>query len=161
MTPARKEALRPYRRKLKDTFLKATAAATTPGSQRQWYVPFLQRVLQVYSTLTTEIVEGRPLSRALAKDPRRAFKKLLKVSKRDPRTLSRWAAVLANAWQSNVQPEDLPRWLKKGGGAAGRAAEVAVKRRPANTGVALPSRPAHEPSPQSDRSPEANAKSPE
>jgi len=161
MTPAHKQALRPYRKKLERAFSEAAAAATTPGKQRTWYVSFLQSVLQTYDSLTTHMVEGRPLSRALARDPRHAFYKLLKVSGRDPKTRSRWAAVLLHAWQLGIQPKDLPRWLEQGGGAAGRAAEVAVKRRPAKAGTNLPSTPIHESSSQPHLSPEANAKSPE
>jgi len=121
MTPARRRALRSYRKKLKKAFVEAVTAATTPGKARTWFVPYLADVLRVYRKLTTQIVDGRALSRALGKDPRNAFFKLLKTSNRDPKTRSRWSAALAKAQKSDVSPEDLPKWLKHGGGVAGRA----------------------------------------
>jgi hypothetical protein len=161
MNPARRQALKPYLRELKCGFTEAAATAITPGKQRTWFVTFLQLALSIYGVLATKIVEGRPLSRALAKDPRRAFLKLLKSSRRDAKTMSRWAAVLVHAWQSNVRPEDLPTWLEQGGGAAGRAAELAAKSRSAKAGTLLPSTPIQGPSSQPDSSPEAKAKSPQ
>jgi hypothetical protein len=126
MTPAQRKALRPYRKKLKQALAKAAAAATTPGEARTWFVPYLVTTLKVYQELTTKSVDGKRLSKAVAKDPRAAFFKLLKSSKRDSRTRSRWAAALAHAHASDVSPEQLPKWLKKGGGVAGRAAELAT-----------------------------------
>lgn len=161
MTPARRKALRPHRRKLERAFSDATENAVTPTRQRKWYWPFLQVVLKTYDDLTAEIVEGRPLSRVLAKDARRAFLKLLKVSGRDAKTMSRWAAVLFHAWQSKVRPKDLPRWLEQGGGTAGRAAELAAMTRSAKFGTMLPSAPIKASSSQPDSSPEAKTKSPQ
>jgi hypothetical protein len=68
-----------------------------------------------------QTVNGRALSRALGKNPRDALFKLLKTGKRDSKTRSRWAAALANAHKSDVSPKELPKWLKNGGGVAGRA----------------------------------------
>jgi hypothetical protein len=120
-----KKALRPYRKKLQQALVEAAATATTPGQARTWFVPYLAAVLRVYLKLTKQVVDNRPLSRALAKQSRDAFFKLLKSSKRDPKTRSRWAAVLANAHKSDISPEQFQKWLKKGGGVAGRAAELA------------------------------------
>jgi hypothetical protein len=105
MTPAQKRAMRPYRKQLKQAFAEAAPTAATPGKARTWFVPYLAAVLKIYRELTTQIVGGRPLSRALAKQSRDAFFKLLKSSKRDPKTQSRWAAVLANAHNSDISPE--------------------------------------------------------
>jgi hypothetical protein len=104
--------------------LEAAATATTPGKGRTWFVPYLAAALRVYRKLTTQTVNGRALSRALGKNPRDAFFKLLKTSKRDSKTRSRWAAVLANAYKSDIPPNQFSNWLRKGGGAAGRAAEL-------------------------------------
>jgi hypothetical protein len=103
----------------------AAAAAITPGKARTWFVPYLAAVLKAYQELTTKLVDGKALSKAVAKDPRTAFFKLLKSSKRDPKTRSRWAAALAHAYESGISPERLAKWLKRGGGVAGRAAELA------------------------------------
>jgi hypothetical protein len=88
-------------------------------------VPYLAAVLKAYRKLTTHSVDGKALSKAVAKDPRNALFKLLKTSKRDSRTRSRWAAALVHADASGVSPEQLSKWLKKGGGVAGRAAALA------------------------------------
>jgi hypothetical protein len=127
MTPARRRALRLQRRKLEKAFAEAAAAATTPGKARTWFVPYLAAVLRVYRKLTTQIVDGRALSSALPKNPRDAIFKLLKTSKRNSKTRSRWAAALANAHKSDVSPEELPKWLKKGGGVAGRARSLVTR----------------------------------
>lgn len=127
MTPARRQALRSYRKKLEKAFAEAAAAATTPGKARTWFVPYLAALLRVYRKLTTQTVDGRALSRALGKNPRDAFFKLLKTSNRDPKTRSRWAAALANAHKSDVSPEDLPKWLKQDGGVAGRARRLMTR----------------------------------
>jgi hypothetical protein len=121
MTPAKKKVLSRYRKKLRLALAEAAPTATTPGKARTWFVPYLAAVLRVYRKLTSQTVEGRVLSRALAKNPRDAIFKLLKTSKRDSKTRSRWAAALANAHKSDVSPEELAKWLKKGGGVAGRA----------------------------------------
>jgi hypothetical protein len=121
MTPARRQALRSHRRKLEKAFAEAAAAATTPGKGKTWFVPYFVAVLRVYRKLTIQIVDDRALSSALGKNPKDAFIKLLKTSKRDPKMRSRWAAALANAYKSNVSPEELTKWLKKGGGVSGRA----------------------------------------
>ncbi len=126
MTPAQRKALRPYRKKLEQALADSAAAATNPGNARTWFVPYLSAVLKVYRKLTTISVDGKALSRAVAKDPRNAFFKLLKTSKRDSKTRSRWAATLAHAYKSGISPERLPKWLKKGGGVAGRAAELTI-----------------------------------
>lgn len=126
MTPAQKKALRPYRKKLQQAFAKAAATATTPGKARTWFVPYLAAVLKAYQKLATHSVDGKALSKAVAKHPRNAVFKLLRTSKRDSRTRSRWAAALVHAHKSGVSPEELPKWLRKGGGVAGRAAELAA-----------------------------------
>jgi hypothetical protein len=126
MTPTQKKALRPYRKKLQQALAEAAATATTPGQARTWFVPYLAAVLRVYRKLTTQTVDGCTLSRAVAKHPRNAFFKLLRTSKRDSRTRSRWAAALVHAHKSGVSPKELPKWLRKGGGVAGRAAELAA-----------------------------------
>jgi hypothetical protein len=89
-------------------------------------VPYLVTVLTVYGKLTTQSVDGKALGKALAKDPRTALFRLLRSSKRDSKTRSRWAAALVHAYKSGVLPEELPKWLKKGGGVAGRAAELTM-----------------------------------
>jgi hypothetical protein len=139
MTPAQRKALRPYRKRLRQALADAAAAATTPGKSRTWFVPYLAAVLETYQELTTKLVDGKALSKAVAKDPRTAFFKLLKLSKRDPKTRSRWAAALAHAYDSGISPERLAKWLKKGGGVAGRAAELANVAR-AQRQIAKPSR---------------------
>jgi hypothetical protein len=125
MTRAQRQALRGYRKKLRQTFAEAALIAITPGQARTWFVPYLVTVLKAYQELTTKSVDGKRLSNAVAKDPRSAFFRLLRSSKRDSKTRSRWAAALLHAHKSGVSPEDLPKWLKKGGGVAGRAAELA------------------------------------
>ena len=127
MTRAQKQVLHRYRKKLRQALAEAATTATTPGKARSWFVPYLAAVLRVYRKLTTQTVDGRALSRALAKNPRDALSKLLKTSKRDSKTRSRWAAALANAHKSDVSPEELPQWLKKGGGVAGRARELVTR----------------------------------
>jgi hypothetical protein len=159
MTRAQKEALRPYRKQLKQAFAEAAPTAATPGKARTWFVPYLAAVLKVYRKLTTLTVDGRPLSRALAKQNRDAFFKLLKSSKRDPKTQSRWAAVLANAHNSDISPEQFPIWLKKGGGAAGRASELSKATRALKTS-SQPKDGIEKASSQPNASPEANDVSP-
>jgi hypothetical protein len=161
MTPAQKKALRPYREKLQQTFAEAAATATTPGQARTWFVPYLVAVLKVYQELTTQTVDGRALSRALAKNPRDAFFKLLKTSKRDSKTRSRWAAALANGYASGVSPKDLPRWLKKGGGAAGRAGELSKSTQRLKQAANQPTPGTATPSPQPRSSPQTNSLSPQ
>jgi hypothetical protein len=124
MTPAQRQALRPRRKKLRRAFADA-AAAITPGTARTWFVSYLAAVLKTYQELTTKSVDGKRLSKAVAKDPRTAFFRLLKSSKRDSKTRSRSAGALVHAHKSGVSPEELPNWLKMGGGVAGRAAELA------------------------------------
>jgi hypothetical protein len=124
MTRAQRQALRPYRKKLRQAFAEAAATATTSGKARTWFVQYLASLLKVYGKLTTKSVDGKVLSKAVAKDPRTAFFKLLRSSKRDSKTRSRWAAALVHAHNSGIAPEELPKWLKKGGGVAGRAAEL-------------------------------------
>jgi hypothetical protein len=89
MTPTQKKALRRYRKKLQQALAEAAATATTPGRSRRWFVPFLAAVLQAYQELATKSVDGKRLSKVVAKDPRTAFFKLLKSSKRDSKTRSR------------------------------------------------------------------------
>jgi hypothetical protein len=156
MTPAQKRAIRPHRKQLKQTFAEAAATAATPGKARTWFVPYLAAVLKTYSKLTTQTVDGRPLSKTLAKQSRDAFFKLLKSSNRDPKTRSRWAAVLANAHKSDISPEQFPIWLKKGGGAASRASELAKATRALNRTTSQPENAIKTPSPQPNASPEAN-----
>jgi hypothetical protein len=126
----------PVPKKLRQSFAEAALTAITPGQARTWFVPYLVTVLKAYQELTTKSVDGKRLSKAVAKDPRSAFFRLLKSSKRDSKTRSRWAAALLHAHKSGVSPDDLPKWLKKGGGVAGRAAELRIisgtKRQPAN-----------------------------
>ena len=129
MTPEQRKALRRYRKELTDVFAEAASTAATPGRARTWFVPYLAAVLKIYGRLTTKSVDGKVLSKVLAKASRTAFFKLLKTSNRDPKTRSRWAAALANAHQSNISPNQLPKWLRKGGGAAGRAAELSTASR--------------------------------
>jgi len=156
MTPAQKRAIRPYRKQLKKAFAKAAPAAATPGKARTWFVPYLAAVLKTYGELTTQTVDGRPLSRALARQSRAAFFKLLKSSNRDPKTRSRWAAVLANAHKSGISPKEFPIWLEKGGGAAGRASELSKATRALNQTTSQPNNGIKTPSPQPNASPEAN-----
>ena len=160
MTRAQKQALRPYRKQLKQTFAEAAPTAATSGKARTWFVPYLAAVLKVYRKLTTLTVDGRPLSRALAKQNRDAFFKLLKSSKRDSKTRSRWAAVLANAHNSDISPEQFPILLKKGGGAAGRASELSKATRALKQTANQPNDGIAKPSPQPNASPEANDVSP-
>jgi hypothetical protein len=128
MTPAQKTELRPYRQRLQTSFGDALLNAAKLGSARTWFVPYLASVLQVLSELNGRIVDGRSLRRTLAKDLRAACTKLLrKTCDRDPKTINRWAAVLVNAHNSGVSPEQFSDWLKDGGGAAGRAAQVAER----------------------------------
>ncbi len=160
MTPAQKAAIRPYRKQLKQAFAEAAPTAATPGKARTWFVPYLAAVLKIYRKFTTQTVDGRPLSKALAKRSRDAFFKLLKSSNRDPKTRSRWAAVLTNAHQSGVSPEEFPIWLKKGGGAAGRASELSKATRALKQTASQPNDGIAKPSPQPNASPEANDVSP-
>jgi hypothetical protein len=125
MTRAQRKALRQYRMQLRQAFAEGAATAITPGNARIWFIPYLTTVLKSYQELTTESVDRKRLSRAIAKDTRTAFFRLLKSSGRDSKTRSRWAAALAHAHKSGVSPEELPKWLTKGGGVAGRAAELA------------------------------------
>ena len=161
MTPAQKQALRPYRKKLQQALAQAAATATTPGEARTWFVPFLVAVLKAYQELTTKSVDGKRLSKAVAKQSRDAFFKLLKSSKRDPKTRSRWAAVLANAHKSDISPEQFPKWLKKGGGAAGRASELSKATRALNQTASQTKNGINTPSPQPNASPQANNVLPE
>ena len=156
MTPAQKRAMRPYRKELKQAFAEAAPTAATPGKARTWFVAYLAALLKTYRKLTTQIVDGRPLSRALAKQSRDAFFKLLSSSKRDPKTRSRWAAVLANAHNSDISPEQFPIWLKKGGGAAGRASELSKATRALKQTASQPNDGIENPSPQPNTSPEAS-----
>jgi hypothetical protein len=156
MTPAQKRAMRPYRKQLKQAFAEAAPTAATPGKARTWFVPYLVAVFRTYRKLTTQIVDGRPLSKVLAKQSRDAFFKLLKSSKRDPKTRSRWAAVLANAHKSDISPEQFPIWLKKGGGAAGRASELSKATRALKQTASQPNDGIPKPSPQPNASPEAS-----
>lgn len=156
MTPAQKREMRPYRKELKQAFAEAAPTAATPGKARTWFVPYLAAVLKTYRKLTTRTVDGRPLSRALAKQSRDAFFKLLSSSKRDPKTRSRWAAVLENAHKSGISPEQFPTWLKKGGGAAGRASELPKATRALKQTASQPNDGIEKPSPQPNASPEAN-----
>lgn len=110
MTPAQKQALGPYRKKMRQDFADAAAGATTPGGARTWFVPYLATVLKVYGKLTTKSVDGKALSKALAKDPRTAFFRLLRSSKRNSKTRSRWAAALVHAYKTGVSPDELPKW---------------------------------------------------
>ncbi len=156
MTPAQRQALRPYRKKLQQALAEAAATATTPGNARTWFVPYLAAVLTTYRKLTRQSVNGKTLSKAVAKNPRNAFFKLLKSSNRDPKTRSRWAAALVHAYESNVSPEQLSKWLKKGGGVSGRAAELSktsrgLKQTANQTTVVIAT-----PSPQPNGSPQAN-----
>ena len=160
MTPAQKKALRRLRQKLKNILADAAMAATTPGRARTWFVPYLAAVLEAYENLTTQRVDGKAMSKAFAKDPRTAFFKLLTTSKRDSKTRSRWAAALAHAHGLGISPEKLPKWLRKGGGVAGRAAELAsVARTPKQTA----NQPQHRLKPTSllNAPPETNDRSPE
>jgi hypothetical protein len=161
MTPAQKKALRPYRKKLRQAFAEAAATATTSGKARTWFVPYLAAVLKTYRQLMTHSVDGKALSKVVAKDPRNAFFKLLKSSKRDSKTRSRWAAVLANAHKSDISPEQFPKWLKKGGGVAGRAAELANVTRGLKQAANQSTSGIATLSPQPRSSPETNSLSPQ
>lgn len=147
MNKTRKRAFKPYREQLKSTFDDAASNASTPGKARTWFEPYLAELLRTYTDLKETIVDGKPLSRALGRNPRAAFAKLIRTTgKRDTKTTSRWAAALAYALQCGIAPEHLARWLRKGGGVAGRASEIAKARNQK-----------HEPL----MSPEAKASSPE
>lgn len=148
MTREQKNALRPYRKELKQAFAEAALIAATPGEARTWFVPYLAAVLKVYLKLTTETVDGRPLSKVLAKQTRDAFSRLLKSSNRDPKTRSRWAAVLTNAHNSGISPKQFSVWLKKGGGAAGRASELSKATRALKLTISQPNDGIEKPSPQ-------------
>lgn len=133
MTPGQKEALGPYRKRLKAAFEQARPNAAVSGRARVWPVPYLAEVLKVYDELTNVRVDDRRLSRVLAKDPRTAILKLLKKScDRNLKMKSRWAAALANAHQSRITPQQLSTWLRSGGGIAGRASEVSAVRHQAS-----------------------------
>ena len=162
MTPAQKKALRRHRKQLREALANAAVAATTPGKARTWFVTYLATVLEVYGQLTAQFVDGKALSKVVAKDPRVAFFKLLKTSGRDSRTRSRWAAALAHAHGSGISSKRLASWLKKGGGVAGRATELAnLARAPKQTANqphnSIKSTSSIDPPPQANyRSPEAN-----
>ncbi len=114
MTPAQKKALRRHRKKLQQAFTEAAAAATTPGKARTWYVPYLAAVLNVYRELATKSVDGKALSKAVAKDPRIAFFRLLTSSKRDSKTRRRWAAALAHAYEIRHFARTIGKMAEKG-----------------------------------------------
>lgn len=129
MTEARKKALRPHIKRLRSVFGGSALNASKPGIAREWSYPYLAEVLETYTQLKERDVDGRPLSRALGRNPRAVFDKLVRrSSNRDPKTTSRWAAALTNAFQCGISPEQLPQWLRDGHGVAGRASEIAQPR---------------------------------
>jgi len=121
MTSEQRLAIRPYREALKHSFSDALLRAGEPGQARIWFVPFLAKALGTFYELRQRRIDGRRLSKALAKLPRDAFLSLLKATNRDAKTRSRWAATLDAAFRLGVTPSDLSKWLRQGGGVAGRA----------------------------------------
>jgi hypothetical protein len=122
MTQKQKEHLSEYRRRLKTAFADALAKMTEPGHARNWFVPYLCKVLATYNESRTKTVDGKRLSSVISKNPRRAIRKLIgKTSNRDRKTRSRWAGALVGAYSAGVSPEKLGPWLRQGGGVSGRA----------------------------------------
>jgi hypothetical protein len=131
MSPKRERALRRYYEELEDVFDKSSLRASKPGQARTWFERYLARTLKTYGMLRVHHVGGRPLSRALGREPRAAFAKLLqRTSDRNATTICRWAAALENAYRSNVSPDDFSDWLHRDGvgGVSDRAAEVSKPR---------------------------------
>jgi hypothetical protein len=110
---------------LRGSFQKARASAGTSGQSRDWFVPYLADVLQVYRSARNQLIGGRSLRKAIAKSRRAVFHRLLETAARDSKTKSRWAAALSQAVYEKVKPAQLATWLTKGGGVAGRAAQYA------------------------------------
>jgi hypothetical protein len=121
MRDARKRTLHPFRRRIKKVVRRSLRNATAQGNARTWFVPILVETLAVFLDLQRITFRRRRLSRVLGKRPREVLYALLKVSRRDRKTRSRWAAALANAVASGISPGDLAEWLRKGGGVSGRA----------------------------------------
>lgn len=129
MTSERKKVLQVFIKKLESVFADAALSASKPGETRSWFYRYLAKILKTYTKLKKLEVGGKPLSRALGRNPRAAFVELVRrSSNRDPKTASRWGAALANAYQSGISSEQLPDWLRDHGGVAGRASEFAKTR---------------------------------
>ena len=121
MTPRQKEILSKYRHQLKTVFADGVTKMSEPGHARTWFVTYLRAVLATYIDSRTRTVNGKRLSSVLSKNPRRAIQKLIKnTSNRDRKTRSRWAVALDAAYNADVQPDQLERWFRDGGGVSGR-----------------------------------------
>lgn len=126
MIARKKRFRREQMRKLEQKFVSASASASVSGKARTWFVPYLAEVLKTYVLLQSKKSGERIVRRCHQKKSRRVLRKLLRSAHRDTKTRSRWSAVLAHALSVGIEPEDLPLWLKSGGGISGRAAEIKV-----------------------------------
>lgn len=124
----RKTALRRHLAELEKAFSEAAAAASEPGQGRTWMYAPLSACLRIYRKLEKQKVEGHPLLHEAGKTPRAVFKRMVRRFRRDDKTTDRWVSALVNAHQSEIKPDELPAWLKAGGGISGRARQIAKSR---------------------------------
>jgi len=98
----------------------ALTSAGRPGTSRIWFVSYLRAILVEYGRLKARIgVRGIKL--LLPGRRRSRLAQLIRgSSKRDRRTVSRWAGTLSHALRDNISPASFADWLKKGGGVSGR-----------------------------------------
>ena len=121
-TAKQQARLSKYHHQLEVVFADGLKKMSEPGHARTWFVPYLRAVLATYIQTRTRTVNGKRLSSLISRSPRGAFQKLIKnTSNRDRKTRSRWAAALDAAYNAGVQPNQLERWLRLGGGVSGRA----------------------------------------
>jgi hypothetical protein len=114
MTPAQKRAMRPYRKELKQAFAEAAPTAATPGKARTWFVPYLVAVFRTYRKLTTQIVDGRPLSKVLAKQSRRRAFQVAQVFQARPQNTEPLGGCAGKRPQIRHLARTIPDMAEKG-----------------------------------------------
>ena len=121
-TRRQEKILSKYRRRLKTAFADGVIKMSKPGHARTWFIPYLRSVLATYIESRARTVNGKRLSSLISKSSRGALRNLIgETCNRDRKTRSRWATALDAAYNAGVQPDQLERWLRRGGGVSGRA----------------------------------------
>lgn len=131
MTINQRRALDSHVAELRKSFRRAQRRQMRPGTAATWMLKFLRTVFRTYRAMLREIVDGKPTATLIGDNPRKCFSQLLKEStNRDVRTISRWAAALANAFMARLQPRELVPWLQAPGGISGRARKTRTTSKP-------------------------------
>jgi hypothetical protein len=116
------EALKPFIDDLKQTFAKQLVQA---GHTKEWAYDYAAALVATYQRIRRVRIAGKRLTRALGRTKQAILLALVSLSTdRDAKVRNRWATAARFAIIDQIAPDQVPRWLRRGGGLAGRASEA-------------------------------------